>query len=39
MNKGMKETWCKDNDDQFTRRLIIVINEEVYRICKRRNKE
>lgn len=30
----MKETWCKDNDDQFTRRLIIVINEEVYRIVK-----
>ena len=32
MYKGMKETWCKD--DQFTRRLIIVINEEVYRIVK-----
>ena len=32
MYKGMKETWCKD--DQFTRSLIIVINEEIYRIVK-----
>lgn len=29
MNKGMKETWCKD--DQFNyKKIDIVINEEIY---------
>lgn len=30
MNKGMKETWCKDNNDQFNYKIDIVINEEIY---------
>lgn len=31
MNKGMKETWCKNNDDQFNyKKIDIVINEEIY---------
>lgn len=35
MNKKMKKTWYKDNDDQFDcKKIDIVINKKIYRIVK-----